>query len=231
MSGVKVTSARQIERGKDGVPWRAIDQLKCDGYLEGSGQADLTTKSLALERALAVPYRDLILYRDDGGRSATLLTTADSIGGVVITDGPNFPDVLGAEYVSQRRFEFTGEADYLLPGTLARTLIDFGETVTVRGGGPKYVVRPALQGPPQRQLVYQATPCAATQRGFAVGATAYPTPPGPIWPQAENPAERAVTLVDPKKLGRGYTGFRVEWEYTFEWVAPLAGRPHRWPLT
>lgn len=229
VNGVKVTSTRQVERGKDGVPWRAIDRLQCDGYLEGAGQAALSALTVLLERALATPYRDLVLVRDDGGPSATLLTNADSITGVVVTDGPHFPDVIGAEYVSQRRFEFTAEADYPLPGVFARTLLDFGETVRIQGGGPKYVVRPALVGPPQRQLVYERTPGRAVQQGFAVGATAYPTPPGPNWPQALSQSPD-VTLKDPVKRGRRYTDFRIDWEYTFDWVEPLVGVPHRWPL-
>lgn len=228
VSGVKVTSGRKVERAKDDLPWRYIDKLNCDGFLEGTSQADLTAKQLALEAALLRPFRDLVLVQDDGSASATLLSNADSITGVVVTDGPNFADTAGSEYATQRHFTFAAEADYPFPQTGPRTILEWSETVAVSGGGPLYVCKPALVGPPQRQLVYEQTACLATQTGFAVGRSDYPLVAPPLWPFALKEAPE-VRRKDPTKRGQSYTEYRIEWSYSFEWPFPLVAAPTRWP--
>lgn len=229
VNGVRVTSSRKVERGKDALPWRYIDTLNCDGYLEGSSQADLTDKQRAMTVALMRPGGKLTLLRDDGADSATLLDNASSITGVVVTDGPNFPDADGPEYVTQRHFVFTAEADYYARGTNALTLLDWQETISITGGGPLYVVRPALYGPPQRQKVYEQTPCQVVQSGYAVGLVRYPTPPPQLFPFAlkMTPEVRETT---PTKRGNGYTEYRIDWTYTFEWPLPLFAHPTPWPI-
>lgn len=226
--GVKVTSRQQIVRDSAGVPWKEVRSITADGYLEAVGQAACTTAQLALEAELAKPFKDLIFYRDDGGQSATLLTNADSITGVVISDGPNFQDVMGPEYVTQRHFVFTAEADYFV--TRHNGILDWTETVSTSGGGPLFVCKPAIEGPPQRQMVYQQTPCVASQSGYAVGSVGYPVPPGPIWSFAlKNSPD--IKRTAPKKMGlSGYTEWRIDWSYTFEWPFPLFGLPNPWPL-
>lgn len=226
-SGVAVASTRELVRGGDGIPWKFVDKLMCDGYLEGSGQAALTAAQFEFERVLLRPYQDIILYRDDGSASATALTNAGSITGVVVTQGPSFQDVKGPEYVTQRHFTFTAEADYYCLGVNGNTLTEFTETITISGGGPLYRCMPALTGPSQRQLIYELTPCVATQKGSATGAKGYPSIPPPLWPFALD-NNRDDELTSPLKQGKSYTGYRRSWAYSFSWPYPLMAFPNRW---
>jgi len=230
-NGVTVKSRRKTERGEDRLPYMYTDTIECEGYLEGSGQADLTAKQIAMMTAMKVPGKDLILKQDGGLESATVIRNAGSLSGTLIVDGPNFEEVKGPEYATQRKFRFLAEADYPMPTLTGTAIIDWSETITVSGGGPLYVVQPAIEGPPQRQKVYDQTPVIATQRGYAVGFLGPPAVPGAIWPFAlKHAIDGSVTT--PKKMGRGvYRKYRVEWAYSFEWTGPLVGSPTPWPIS
>jgi hypothetical protein len=149
-----------------------------------------------------------------------------------VPDGPNFSDVNGPEYVTQRHFKFTAEADYRYEGTTRTTIIDWSETVSFSGGGPLYICKPALFGLPQRQMVYERTVCKAKQKGYAIGfggdgSPAFPNPADPIWPFALVTSPDAV-YTHPKRKGAKYTDWKIEWEYTFEWPDFLVGVPTLW---
>jgi len=228
VNGVGVTSARKVVRGSDGVPWKVTDTITADGYLEAVGQAALTAAQQEMERELSKHYRDLVFERDDGQASATLLNNAASIGGVFITDGPNFKDVKGPEYVTQRHFDFTAEAEYVARNAPAIT--EWSESVRIEGGGPLYACLPAIVGPSQRQMIYQLEPCMAVQQGSATGSYGYPPVPGPIWPFALA-RKPVIGRTSPQKVGRrGYTEYKVDWTYQYCWPAPLFGFPTLWPV-
>lgn len=231
--GCKVSSTRSYTKDAKDIPYMLTDKVMVDGYLEGSGQAALTALEKAMKSALLTPGQDLLFLCDDGSQSATCLLNASSLSGVRITDGPHFKDVMGPEYVTQRHFEFTAEADYAVNGMTPTTLIEASETLKFSGGGPLYITKPAIWGPPQRQKVYEQTVSKAIQSGYAVAfggdqAPHFPEVPGPIWPFAliESPD---VTYPHPKRMGRlNYGLWRIEWEYKFEWPAPLVGIPNLW---
>lgn len=228
VNGVKVTSDRLIERDKAGEPFSFTDIINADGYIEAEGQTALTTAQNEMMRELLIPFRDILFLCDDGSNSATVLTQRNSITGVVVTDGPHFRDVVGPEYVSRRHFTFKAEADYYYPGRLPRDILEWRETVSISGGGPLYLVKPALSGPPQRQLLVEQTPCVATQSGFAVGFRDYPAVPGAIWPFALKQKPQ-INRQDPDKKGqRNYIRYRIEWSYSYEWTGRLEGVPTLW---
>lgn len=230
--GVKVASSRKITLDARKVPITFDDSIECDGFLEGVGQNALSTAEAALKTALALRNKDLVFLCDDGSQSSMCLLNAGSITGVRVTDGPHFHDVVGPEFVSQRHFKFTAEADYKYSGTKRTTIIEWGETLSFSGGGPLYVTLPALIGYPQRQMVYERTPCKAKQKGFAVGyggdtTPAYPDPAPAIWPFALVSSPDTVYF-HPIKMGDNYTNWRMEWEYTYEWPDFLTGTPTLW---
>lgn len=212
-----------------GEPISLQQRIQINGYVSGVGQAALTTAIQNLQAALSIPYQDLVFYQSNDQPSAHLLRNATSISGTRVTDGPNFPGTHGAEYATQRAFNFTAEADYFLAGT-GKKLVSFMETLTMMGGDPFYVVREALNGPPQRSLVYPSSVYSAIQSGEAVGFREYPVAPPPLFPDKMRGGRdgRRIVAHAPQRRGRNYVNFRLTWEYIFESEEPLIGIPNLW---
>jgi hypothetical protein len=208
------------------IPYGFRATYKIKGWLLGSGQADLKTKSLALETALKSDYQDLVFLQDDGSASATVLRNADSIDGTVVTSGPNFNGEAHSEYVSQREFDFEVMAEFHFSGT-QNLVIGFTETLIKSGGGPLFICKRAVNTVPQRQQVYPATEYVVVQRGSAIGLRNYPVVPPSLFPFAlkESPT---ITPVSPQRIGKGYQNFEISWEYVHEFPGPLIGVPNRW---
>lgn len=233
VNGTEVGTSARFLYNAGNQPKSILAEMHVRGYLTSTAtdpQADLSLKMGALATAMAIPYQDLILFQDDGLQSATKLLNLGAITGVRIVDGINFPRSDRGEYATQRYFEFRAEAEYPLVGALL-LLESWTETLTTWGGAPEIAYRRALNGPPQMQLVWPFTEGYATQRGEIVGYLGYPNgglPPAPIFPQALMKAPR-VTLKSPKRMGRGYQDFAIEYEYEFVAGAPLLGVPSLWP--
>lgn len=208
-----------------GLPIKVRRRLDVDGYLNGDGQAAIAQAASALATALAVPYQDLVLYRDDGTASDTALLNAGSLTGVVVR-GLEFPDSRGGEYATFRHFRFYGEAEYPVANTL-NLLLSFRETVSFSGGGPISTWKLAINGQHQRQVLYPSSIYRATQKGSAVGFRQRPTAPPPLWPSAliEPPD---FDLESPERSGKLYTGFGISWQYVFGSNQPLIGEPTLW---
>ena len=218
-------SARtQFNRG--GQPYSLLRSFTVNGYLSADGQAAITLAENTLKTALAVPFKDLVLYHDDGSASSEILPNAGSISGVKVTQGPTFSTTMGPEFATLRSFQFTAEAEYPLSGT-ASLLLDFHETLSFSGGGAVYAMRRAINGPPQRQLVYAQTEYRCTQQGMAIGYASYPVVPGPKFPAALRESPR-IDRKAPQRMGNGYQGYEVAWSYVFESVGPLVGVPTLW---
>lgn len=206
-------------------PYSRKRSLDVQGYLSGASQSALVTAENALQVALRKTSPDVVFLTDSGGETGVSLKKAGSITGVRITNFA-FPRTTGPEYATERYFTFTAEAEYPLTGTTT-LLMSFTETLSFSGGGPLYTHLQAIYGPPQKQLLYEATTYQVTQSGQAVGYLAYPNPAPPIWPQALKQAPR-FSQTSPKRRGNGYQDFAVSWEYQFESASPLAGLPNIW---
>lgn len=230
-NGVRVRSSRQIDRGEDGVPYQYVDRVECDGYLEAAGQAALSAQEVVLKAVLLRGFATIALVQDDGNNSSVVLNNATSLTGVVVTDGPNFKDVNGPEFVSQRHFDFKAEADYAIPAA-ALNLLDWQETVEIDGGDALMVVKDAIEGDGQVQIVYEREKCTATQSGYAVGYLDYPQIAPAIWPFALKRRRPRVRRTSARARGprtrRRYTQYRIEWTWTYEWPTPLVGVPTPW---
>lgn len=206
------------------VPYCQMMQMNVSGYLAGADTTAVNTACESLEAALATPYRDLILRTDAGAATHLALYNAGATTGVVVS-GPRYPVGKGAELVTYRKFEFTARAEYPI-GTGRNVLMEFSESITFDGtGGPKFILKPALVGPPQRQITQQMTAVRATQQGHAVGYLDYPTEPAPLWPQGEHLEQRRISRTGGKFHGNTWQNFAVQWAYMFESNAPLTGRP------
>lgn len=203
-----------------GVPFSQVKQARVMGYISGSSTSDISAKCEALEAALATPYQDLGLY-DGSTLLHVALANSGSLTGTVPT-GPNYPDGKGAELATYRRFEFTIRAEY--PLTSGQVIQEYQETVSVQGtGGPRFVLKPALVGLPQKQIVQARTPVRATQSGRAVGYRDYPAFPNPLWPNDEHVEQRSLVRESPKPRGLGYQDYPIHWSYSFESPVALNG--------
>jgi hypothetical protein len=190
-------------------------------------QIDLTAQANLLIAALSVNYQNLIFKTDDGFVSDIALLNANSLSGVIVVDGPRFPGQRGTgEYATRRAFTFSLMAEYVI--TPARTaLVSFSEALDFSGGLPMYVMCRAITTLPQRQQTYQFTEYTCTQTGQAVGLLAYPTVPGPMFPQFLKEAPR-IKRASPDRTGATYRNYGVTWSYTFESATPLVGVPTLW---
>jgi len=149
-----------------------------------------------------------------------------SITGVIVTKGPDFTTTQGPEYATIRSFTFTAEAEYPLAST-SNYLLNYNGTLTFWGGGPIYAHRLAINGPPQKQLIYPASVYHCVQQGSAIGYRAYGDPAAHWLPSAMKEAT-IITKKGPTRKGNGYQGFEVTWSYDFESAGPLVALPHIW---
>ncbi len=220
----EVTMDIQALVNNRGVPYCHMMQMNVAGYLAGANTTAVDLQCELLEAALASSYRNLVMYTDAGAATHLALYNTGSTTGVIVS-GPRYPVGKGAELVTYRKFEFTGRAEYPI-GTGRNVLMEFSETVSFHGtGGPRFILKPALVGLPQKQLVQQRTSVRATQAGRAIGYLEYPTEPAPLWPQGEHVEMRQVGRTGGRFRGSAFQEFAVQWSYIFESNAPLAGQP------
>ncbi len=201
------------------------ETIRVEAFIYGADQYAITLAVSALETALAIQNRPLVLLHDNGTQSATFLTPQGSITGVrskVI----GYPRYHGPEYVNQRFVTCEFSAEYPLPGTGA-LLLDFHESLTQSGGGPVFKMRPNLNTFASRWLVYPQYPATLIQEGFAVGYQGYPPPPPPVFPNAlMEPGQ--IKRDSPKLRGQGYDSYRVDWRYVMQDVVQGAAVPNVW---
>lgn len=217
-----------------GQPYAQVKTLNINGHLltvvtDGNianQQADLTLQENNLKRLLATPLPNVEFFCDSGAVSSEFLVNPGSTSGVRVVHGPDFPSGEGAEYATIRSFNFAVQAEYPLPNT-GNFALEFSETLRFWGGLPTYVVRLAVVGPLQRQLIYPRTPFCCEQHGRIVGYLRYLSVPAPKFPQALKEAG-PVTMTSPKRTRTTpftYQGFEQTYSYSFESIAPLAGVP------
>lgn len=202
------------------------------GFLQAATTAALMPLIGALEVAFSRGNQPARLIDNDGVTVRRLLPALTPLGGTYVLSGPSYPasGEGDAEWSTFRRYQVVISCRALYPSVPATTLLAFNESLTFTGGGPRFVFRQPLIGLPQRQQVAQSTPYVVTQRGRAVCLGTYPTPPSPIWPEAEHTDRRRVTPDNPKKqggpVGNVYVEWPIEWEYYFEGASPFVGLPN-----
>lgn len=198
--------------------------LVTEGLTTVQGQNDLVAQETALAAALAIPNQNLIFTTDDGTRTLASLLVLGSVSGVRITAGPDFTTTTGAEYATIRSFSFTAEAVYPAGILLGNNLVEYTETVTFSGGGMLRRTRPAIKGPPVRQIIYQQTPYRAVQTGSATGYLAYPIVPPPLFPSDLVEAPE-YSKSAPEWKGLRFENYKITWSYSFESPTILSAVP------
>ncbi|MGD9645215.1 MAG: hypothetical protein AB7U73_05850 [Pirellulales bacterium] len=206
-----------------------LARWEISGVLRADTPAELTTAINALRDAYAVAGEDLGLYLADGTTPTShALASADTLGGTRVVEGPDFPESRGSEYALYRSYRVVVEG--LLPLTDATLeLVLREESITLVGGGPRFVYLQTLAGPPRRQLVAEQTPYRAEQAGRAIGRSAYPAANAPLWPDDEHVDRRQIVRRTPRVVASAaattYTDYEIAWQYEFESDAALVGGP------
>lgn len=193
--------------------------------------ASLTTKLAALEAAYSVDGGDLRVYLNDGSTlTQHYLLNSGTVNGVQVL-GISYVDrdprsgQSACEYVNKRTYRIILEAEVV--DADAYPLLSWEETVIGVGtGGPIFVQKGALTGPPQRQIIQQQSSFSAIQIGRAVGYLGYPTQiASPIWPNDEHLERRRIEPGTPDFGLVRNTGWPISWRYEFESTSALVGNP------
>lgn len=232
---VALAIVRSTKRNKANAIEFVTQTWNLSGFLTTDTQIALNTEITNLEAAYSEDGKDLVLFFDDGStKSAHEMINSQALGGLRIMTGPSFPEGRGAEYTTFRRFEIQVAADFLPSGALRSRFLDFQERLTFTGGGPKFIMLQAINGPPQRQLVAQQTPFRLVQAGSQIGQTQRFPPAAPLFPQHEHVDLRQINQGGPKRNGSGanaaFTEFQTSWQYTFESINFFRAFPTPWSV-
>lgn len=206
-----------------------LERWEISGLLRADTPADLTAAIDALVAAYAVPEQNLGLYLADGTTPTShLLASAGTLGGTRVVEGPDFPTSVGGEYSLHRNYRVVVEGLVPLAGGQL-DLVLREESITLSGGGPRFVYLQTIAGPPRRQQVAEQTPYLAQQVGRAIGRAAYPSANAPLWPTAEHVDRRQLVRRTPRVVattaGQSLTDFEIAWQFEFESDVPLLGGP------
>lgn len=216
------------------------------GQLQAADSVAVTRAKVLLEAAYSRQFLPAVLYLNDGRTVHDALTNRGSTTGVRVVAGPDFPVGRGAEgstfltysLALEVAFEFSAPANADGSGgggqdaTDPNRLESWTETISVTGGGPRYAIVEVVSGAPVRQLLNEQTKVRVVQRGQAKGFRQYLAPPGPLFPAAENAAERVVEQSSPERpsaVGQP-TGYPVSWTYVMEGAVLGAPDPNPWPF-
>lgn len=186
-------------------------------------QTEMAARIAEFKAAITLPYRDLVLYQDNGQPSAMVLRNSGSLTGVRLTRYSE-PTTEGAENDLYRTIRVSFEASYPFLGGVANPIVSYQETLEFSGGLPLYEVYPSINGNNQEQLIYPREPYACVQSGTAVGYLDYPPFPLPLFQHGR--IRRAKT--GGEQQGLIVTNWGIRWNYEFKSVTPLNGVPHVW---
>jgi len=200
-----------------------------DAKLFGAGVTDMKTKIEALVAAYSTNGFNLILFQSDGiTPTAHQLISAASRDGTRVLMPVDFPEFNGPEHVTYRTYRIVVVAEFEIAGRAE--LLMFHESVTQSGGLRRRIFQESLTGEPIPQTVNEKTVFKATQSGTAVGNTAFPAIPDPLFPDAQDD-EVAITREGPKEVSTGvFREYQISWEYTFTdttQMVPIPNNPDR----
>jgi len=203
----QVSIQRTNTHSDAGVRNKIVDKYVVTGRIHGTSASDLSNKIRAMQNAYAHDGKDFGLVG-----TAHIVSARDAI--IRVAEGPSFPEGAGGQYTTYRDFTVTIEAiqQSQTAGKSSRT---YSETITVSGGGPRYVFIEVLNGPPQKQMPVSQTVCIVTQEGQATSPSSHPSPASQLYPGAimEAPVIRKnrVQLIN----GVPSEPYTTSWSYRF----------------
>ena len=204
------------------------------GLLMAANHTDLQTAIEALDAAYRLDGQNLQFFLNDGTTVGRSLLSAQTDSGVMIEQGPEYPeDGRGSnEYGVFRTYSIvasaktTGGSDKLPQDTLV-----WQETLSITGtGDPQFVLPPVLNTVWPVQTLRTNTSVHAVQSGSAVGRSRFPTFPAPLFGAWEHREQRKRDKGPVKRDGPVghpcYNEWPVAWAYCFESPTSLTGSPN-----
>lgn len=198
------------------------------GVKKGEDASDLTDKLEALETAYSIQGADIGFYDNSGTLTRHFMLSAVSTDGVQVESFKYLPGNgrhwgSGTEYVNMRSYRIILTANLI---DCPLNVVSWRERIVGIGtGGPKFIYKGALTGPPQKQIIQQQTSFQAIQEGSGIGYFEYPFVATPFAPQHEHLGRRRVSLYTPKFGAVRNSLYRVDWSYFFESSTALVGSP------
>ena len=230
-----VTIDRETLWTDAGTAWAERERWSISGciYNQAGTAAAMDVLVTELEAAYSSSGGDLKLLLPDGTTASQhALLNANTIGGVRVVKRPSYPQGSGPEGITIRHFTVALEAEVAVSADSA--LLSWHESIRYSGGGPRFGHLEPLVGKPIKQKLKANTIYKAIQQGRAVGLSAYPAVPSPIWP-AHQIDQRDIEQSAPRRRGYGsgadcWTEWPVSWCYRFESANPLLAPngPNRW---
>ena len=227
---VSFTITRTPLRSQAGAYYAYSERWDCRGdLLNYSSQAAITQAIQSLTNLYSADGGDIVFYLDDGVTpTAHQLRSSSCIGGVKVVQAPSFPNGVAAEYQPSYGRSYTFALEGILPLTTSNIVLQFRESISMVGtGGPIRVWLPVATGSWIRQQTTTQSTFRVIQAGSAVGLNFTPTPPAPIWPDAENFQDRKVDAESAQLYGLYH--WPLSWSYTFESSGSLIGSPSPFP--
>lgn len=217
----KIDITRSAGVSSQGTIATVLHTWNIAGRLQGDSVAAVNQLVAELQRGYATHGLDVALVGTNLG-----IKSADTLGGIRVVTPPYFPDGGNAEGSTFRSYQIVLEAE-IPTGDPAAEVLEWQQSITFTGGGPRFVFLPNLNGLPTKQMVQQATTFRASQIGSAKGLSGYPVPPPPIWVYALHQDTCPVTVGAPTLYGTGsgrqLKDFVITWDYEYEDSAPLIG--------
>lgn len=208
------------------LPYAVEQTVTVRGSIQGCvSQYQLTARRIQLQQALSIPRRDLCFRHDDGSLTPTSLIDATSLTGVRLVAGPDFAAEGPGEYATVLTYTFSMTATYALPYASPRRILSWNETISFSGGGPVYIMKSSIYGPPQRQKIQDQSPFTAVQSGSAVGWLEPPPIPPPVFGIENLTQSGDGSASTPQIDGVIRERWPATWSYSFASAYPLFGIP------
>ena len=234
-NGTRIVPSRTLLRNARNLGYGFRWSVDVDAYLYlVDNEANTTTQMTAVELLLSAPGGDLEFQYDSGTDTVNSWLTANTFTGVVPTF-LGWGGEPGAQFRTWRSFKCRFEFDQQFSTVPAGFMIDFKETIRIRGGTSGYVVNEYVNGvAPDSWPTVGTKKWTATQAGRAVGLSAFPASTlfPPIWGNTSPPLkDQDFAYTSPEAQGATpqYRYYECNWNYSFE--APTLDptkRPNLW---
>lgn len=217
-----VTISRVRTFGPRNKPETDEISIEIDGFVIGTGDQQKTKidKLIAAYQQNDQNFR----WRTADNKIRFQLLNADTQDGIKVISPPSFPVGSGPEWADGARRSYTVSlsASVLASAKDRDEVMEFSETITFQRKEDRTFFAQPIDGPMVPFVLVTAAnmPSRATQSGTALGRTAYPEPPEPIWPPDgstifhETPPEISRTSGENHTNASTAEMFRVSWSYS-----------------